>query len=102
MTFSRNNLMRLAVSALLCACASEGTGGGTSDDTATAELDISTEILTADAPKGGIVEATGPEDDASDATTDAPSLPEGFVWPDGISWPDSIDDSSGDKMARDG
>jgi len=84
------------ISALLCACGSDSSGGGDLEDVLGTDVDISVEIFTADAPKGGIVDAPPSEEDTSDDASDILTLPEGFVWPDGISWPETTDDSTSD------
>ena len=96
MTFLRNCIRILVLSTVLCACGSESSGGGALEDVLSTDADISVEIFTADAPKGGIVDAPPAQEDTGDATSDIVGLPEGFVWPDGISWPDVVDDSTSD------
>jgi sugar lactone lactonase YvrE len=92
-TFLDNSLRFFLMSVLLCACSGDGSGGGSSEDSLFAELDISVEIFTADAPKGGILDAPAPEDGSGDSASDTITLPDGFTLPDGISWPDAVDDS---------
>ena len=52
-------------------------------------------IFTADAPKGGIIDASSPEDVAEDQSSEVVGLPDGFVWPDGLTWPDGEAETDG-------
>lgn len=86
---------------LLCACGSEGSGGEGVGDASDVSPGVSVEIFTADAPKGGIVDATGPQDSSPDSTADAVTLPDGFSLPDGFTLPDIESDAQGGSDADD-